>query len=326
VRSVHLRVLGSTAMIVAAVWIAAAVARRAAISSVAQPSVPSLATSALRTALLPSVASSPSVAAVMDPAPLEPARCPPEPALEVRAADLPPATELLRLAQEQPEALGSASIGSPTRGALFGGVEMKNSEGILRAGAYGWGTELVIRSIERAVREVRRCFPGSPSLYVGDIARERGGWLRPHRSHQSGRDADIGYYYRTPATWYQRATAETLDVARTWALVRALVEGGNVEMIFMDVSIQRLVQAHIATLPQDARPPEDLFESPAKKDTIIRHAWAHATHFHVRFQDPAAVALGQRLADMLPRLRATHRAPARSAPLAPKPGHGAFKR
>ena len=313
-------------MIVAVVSIAATVARRAAISSATQPSTPSPATSPLGTDPLPSVASDPSAAAFTDPVPLEPARCPPEPALEVRVAELPPATELLRLAQEKPEALGSASLGSPTRGSLFGGVEMKDSEGILRAGAYGWGTDMVIRSIERAVREVRRCFPGSPPLHVGDIARERGGWLRPHRSHQSGLDADIGYYYRTPAIWYQRATAQNLDVARTWALVRALVEGGNVEMIFMDVSVQRLVQAHIATLPQGARPPEDLFESPAKKDTIIRHAWGHATHFHVRFQDRAAVALGQRLADILPRLRATHRAPARSAPPAPKPARGGFKR
>jgi len=323
---VHLRVLGSAAVIVAVVSIAAAVARRAAISSATQPGTPALATAALRTAPLPSVASGLGAAVATDPAPLEPASCPPEPALEVRVAELPPATELLRLVKEKPEALGSASLGSPTRGSLFGGVEMKDSEGILRAGAYGWGTERVIRSIERAVREVRRCFPGSPPVYVGDIARERGGWLRPHRSHQSGLDADIGYYYRTPATWYQHATAQNLDVARTWALVRALVEGGNVEMIFMDVSVQRLVQAHIATLPQGARPPEDLFESHAKKDTIIRHAWGHATHFHVRFQDPAAVALGQRLADILPRFRAPRRAPARSAPRAPKPARGAFKR
>jgi murein endopeptidase len=186
---------------------------------------------------------------------------------------------------------------------LFGGVELAESEGISRAGGYGWGTELVIRSIERAVREVRRCFPDSPRLYVGDIARERGGWLKPHRSHQSGLDADIGYYDKTQAIWYQAATAQNLDAARTWALVRALIEGGNVEMIFIDVSVQRLLMAYIAELPEGERPSEDVFPSPTKRDTIIRHAWGHATHFHVRFRDPAAVALGQRLADIVPRLR-----------------------
>lgn len=228
----------------------------------------------------------------------------PEPPLEVRAVELPSAEELLRLVNEEPRALGSASIGSPTRGSLWGGVEIKESEGIVHAGGYGWGTETVVRSIERAVREVRRCHPGSPRLYVGDIARERGGWLRPHRSHQSGLDADIGYYYRTASVWYQRATAESLDAARTWALVRAFIEGGNVEMIFMDLSVQRLLRAHIETLPESERPPVDLFASPARKDAIIRHAWGHATHFHVRFTDPAAVKLGQRLQGVLPRLSA----------------------
>ena len=248
----------------------------------------------------PGPSSQPGSPAIPEPPP--PARCPPEPKLEVRSAELPPTSELMRLAREDPRSLGSASIGTPTRGSLWGGVEMKESEGIVRAGAYGWGTEMVVRSIERAVREVRRCHPGSPNLHVGDIARERGGWLRPHRSHQSGLDADLGYYYRNGAIWYQHATAENLDVARTWTLVRSLIEGGNVEMIFMDFSVQRILKAHLETLPESERPPADLFENPTRKDAIIRHTWGHATHFHVRFTDPAAVKLGQRLGSELLRL------------------------
>jgi hypothetical protein len=267
-----------------------------------QPSPPSTVPAALTMGSVPGAlsaialdpASIPSEAAVTTPAPPEAARCAPEPALEVRAAEPLPVTELLRLVKEKPAALPSASLGTPTRGSLWGGVELKDSEGILRAGGYGWGTESVVRSIERAVREVRRCFPGSPPLHVGDIARERGGWLRPHRSHQSGLDADIGYYYRGQATWYQHATAQNLDVGRTWALVRALIEGGNVEMIFMDFSVQRLVQAHIATLPEGERPAEDPFVNATKKDGIIRHA---------------AVAMGHRLEDVLARLRGPRRPP-----------------
>ena len=316
VRSVHPRALLSVLGIVAATSIAGVVGKRAALSSTnPAPAVlqkGALAEAASTRATLP--ASVAPASASPTEAPPVPTRCPPEPSIEVRAAEAPPAAELFRLAKEKPEALGSASLGSPTRGSLFGGVELVESEGILRAGGYGWGTELVVRSIERAVREVRRCFPGSPRLYVGDIARERGGWLKPHRSHQSGLDADIGYYYKTEAIWYQAATAQNLDAPRTWALVRALMEGGHVEMIFMDVSVQRLLKAHIAELPENERPAEEVFPSPTKKDTIIRHAWGHATHFHVRFQDPAAVALGQRLADIVPRLRGARRAPPRPPP------------
>ena len=245
----------------------------------------------------------------MTPASKIPTRCPPEAPLSIRAIKLPQSPEeLFRIAKEKPESLGPASIGSPTRGSLFGGMELKDSEGILHSGGYAFGTELVIQSIERAVREVRRCHPNTPRLYVGDISRDRGGWLRPHRSHQSGLDADIGYYYKGPATWYLAATAQNLDVERTWTLIRALLEGGHVEMIFMDLSIQGLLQKHIATLPREEQPVGELFQSPTKKDTIIRHTWGHATHFHVRYVDKKAIELGEKLGPMMPRLRAARKA------------------
>jgi murein endopeptidase len=217
--------------------------------------------------------------------------------------------DLLRVAQEEPNVLGSASIGSPTRGFLFGGVELTDSDGILHVGGYPWGTELAIRSIERAVREVRRCFPDSPRLRVGDISRDRGGWLKPHASHQSGLDADIGYFYRTQAGWYEKATAKNLDVARTWALVRAFIEGGNVDTIFIDLTLQRILKAYVVTLPKEEQPTEEWFQSPAKRDTAIRHAWGHLTHFHVRFRDPDAVSLGQRMRSLWPKIRKPKRKP-----------------
>lgn len=197
-------------------------------------------------------------------------------------------------------AFGSATIGSPTRGALWDGVELKSSDAIERAGGYPFGTATAVASIERAVRQVRRCHADTPRLYVGDLSREHGGWLRPHRSHQSGLDADLGYYYRGPATWYQRATATNLDAPRTWSLVKALIEGGNVDTIFIDRSIQNLLKAYVATLPEGERPPDGTFQSPTKRDAIIQHAWGHATHLHVRFRDEDATSRGQAIARMDP--------------------------
>lgn len=238
------------------------------------------------------------------PVPEKPVRCAPEPPIELQSRSIPVSDkELFRTLQEDPKSLGSASIGTPTRGFLFGGVELGESDAIKHAGGYAWGTELVIRSIERAVREVRRCFPNTPALHVGDISRDKGGWLKPHRSHQSGLDADVGYFYRVPAGWYEKATASNLDVPRTWALVRAFIEGGNVDTIFIDLTVQRLLKTYVATLPKDEQPAEEWFQSPLKKDTAIRHAWGHLTHFHVRFRDPDAVALGTRIKDMVPKLR-----------------------
>lgn len=220
-------------------------------------------------------------------------KCAPEPPIETSEARLP-----LSLAMVVGDRFGhfeSASLGKPTRGSLFGGVELRDSDDIEHAGGYGWGTESVVRSIERAVREVRRCHPGSPRLFVGDISREHGGWLRPHASHQSGLDADIGYFYVVPALWYLRADAKNLDAERTWALIRAFVDGGNVDTIFVDASIQRLLKGYLAKLPESERRGLDLFESPLHRDATIRHAWGHATHFHVRFKDDGAVKRGEEL-------------------------------
>lgn len=242
-------------------------------------------------------------------APAEATRCPAEPPLE--SGERVPAALFRLVFGADPSR--SASLGTHTRGSLVGGVELGVSDGIELAGDYHWGTASVVRSIERAVREVRRCHPGSPDLYVGDISREQGGWLRPHRSHQAGLDADIGYYYLGPASWYERATAKNLDVARTWALWRALVDGGNVDMIFVDRSIQDLVKAHLAKLSASEQPPEGFFEKSKQSPAIVRHAWGHATHFHVRFLDPDAVELGRQIAQPpgAPRNRAVHVQPKR---------------
>ncbi len=192
---------------------------------------------------------------------------------------------------EDPARLGSGSIGAPTRGSLFGGVKLESSDAIQTEGAYLWGTELTVRSIERAVREVQRCHPGTPRLHVGDLSRREGGWLRPHRSHQSGLDADVGYYYLGRASWYEAVTAKTLDRPRTWALVRALVEGGNVDMIFIDRSVQALLREYAA----EHDPSGVAFFATKPREGIIRHAWGHATHLHVRFHDPTSAALGARI-------------------------------
>lgn len=188
---------------------------------------------------------------------------------------------------------GSLSVGSPTRGSLHGGAVLSPGDGLVLEGAYHWGTELAVRSLERAVRQVRACHPGSPDLHIGDLSREHGGWLRPHRSHQSGLDADVGYYYLDDSGWYQHATAKNLDRRRTWALIRALVDGGAVDMIFIDRSVQEILRAYVrAEDPEGLR----LFQPKNKpREGVIRHAWGHATHMHVRFSDPASVERGAKV-------------------------------
>jgi penicillin-insensitive murein endopeptidase len=214
------------------------------------------------------------------------------------------ALELSELIRQAPELLGSASIGGPTRGALWRGVELEPSHLIAPTSPHhAWGTRGTIEGLQRAVSEVELAHPGSPTLYVGDISRQRGGALHPHRSHQSGRDADVGYYYLDGPAWYEQATEENLDRARTWTLVKSLIHQGDVEYIFMNQRVQALLREHAEQSGEDAAFLDEVFAGERRDGTLVRNARGHTAHFHIRFGDPVAVRSGELLHPWLKRYR-----------------------
>lgn len=203
--------------------------------------------------------------------------------------------ELSRLATSDLAALGSLSLGSPDNGRLLNGVRPPESglfELVTKDHAYG--TAETIASLTKAIRAVQAAHPHTPPLFVGHISNPGGGYLKPHLSHQSGRDADIGYFYHGAHTWYRRATWKSLDVERTWTLVRALLTETDVEFIFIDFSIQALLKRHAQSLGEDPRWLSRVFRGDAERPAIIRHAPGHATHIHVRFFNPLAQTNAQR--------------------------------
>jgi penicillin-insensitive murein endopeptidase len=209
------------------------------------------------------------------------------------------APALARQLQESPSSLGSASFGQPTRGALWGGAQLGVSASIYPvAPIYAWGTAATVASLERAARIVACRFAGTPPLPVGSISKERGGPLFPHRSHQSGLDADVSYYALDGTHFYKRATAANLDRPRTWALIEALVEGGNVEYLFMARDVQGWLREHAQAVasPELVR---DLFDGTPARQPLIRHARGHTNHFHVRFVDETARRTAARIAPFL---------------------------
>jgi len=160
-----------------------------------------------------------------------------------------------------------------------------------------FGTEETIASVASAIRSVVEAFPDSPKLYVGDISGPRGGYIRPHHSHQSGRDVDLGLYYTKGSAWFVRARADNLDRPRSWALVKALIDDPNVEIIFVDRSIQRLLKEYALKAGESRERLEALFdERSAFSEKLVRHQWGHLTHLHVRFKSPKAVEAGERAA------------------------------
>jgi penicillin-insensitive murein endopeptidase len=90
----------------------------------------------------------------------------------------------------------SVSVGYPNRGLLRFGMRINDDKDLrVKVGSLDarHGTGELVRLIENAAREVAFRYPRA-QLTVGDLSRPGGGRFRPHVSHQSGRDVDVGFY------------------------------------------------------------------------------------------------------------------------------------
>ena len=199
---------------------------------------------------------------------------------------------LLTLARQDPEALGPLSLGSPDAGLLVNPIPMP--EGALwtiRNAVESYGTSETVEFIATAIAAVEARYPGSPRLVIGDISRRDGGRLNRHRSHQAGRDVDLGFYYlRGECGEFKVARKGELDLPRTWALVRALVTETDVDRVFLDRGLQRLLYAHALEEGEDRGWLDDIFGrlGDEQRKGIIQHEKRHKNHLHVRFFNPAA--------------------------------------
>jgi penicillin-insensitive murein endopeptidase len=152
-----------------------------------------------------------------------------------------------------------------------------------------WATVETVHYLQAALATAYHHLPAdTPQANIGDLSAKWGGPLPPHLSHQSGRDVDIGYFRLDPEHWYASASPRTLDVARTWILVRALLSETDVEVIFIDRSLQPPLHAYAQRIGENRGWLDGLFESAGAPQPIIRHAPEHLNHLHVRFYNPGA--------------------------------------
>jgi len=213
---------------------------------------------------------------------------------------------LLDRVKAEPAALGSLSIGSPGSAILLNSVRMPAGPyWAIAPNADAWGTTETIAAIQTAIGKVHEIYPDAPPLTIGDISDANGGHLKRHESHQGGRDADLGFFYKNGRDqWFTPGTAANFDLPRNWALVRALVVCTDVEAILLDLRIQRLLYQYALSTGEDKEWLDRVFQvGRGSAQAVVRHVVGHRTHYHVRFYNAVAQELGRRAHPMLVALK-----------------------
>lgn len=183
----------------------------------------------------------------------------------------------------------SVSWGSANNGRLYNGVAMESSPGLsVRNQARSYGTQRVIDMLQAAAADVQARWPDAPELVVGSLSLRNGGPMSPHRSHQNGRDADLSYYHRGNVALedFRDMTPEKFDAVKNWHFFKTLIATGEVEYIFVDHELQRVLYEYARSLGYDDEQLEELIQYPRSRNAnagIIRHSPGHDNHFHIRF-------------------------------------------
>lgn len=201
---------------------------------------------------------------------------------------------------KDPASLGTISVGLTEAGRLINGVQLSESDSChIVDSNRAWGTQETIDFLNAAAADVHAQFALAPPLRINHIGAKTGGYLRPHQSHQAGRDADLGFYFPAgvdPGNLPARRM-DVMDLAVNWALVKALLVHGDVQFILVDKRVQARLYDYALKNGEDKTWLDRLFHAGAA--SLIRHARGHRDHFHVRYFAGRSQEIGRRIAPLL---------------------------
>lgn len=189
----------------------------------------------------------------------------------------------------------STSVTSSEKVTRVETVPLPGDEGYqIRRPHRAYGEAHVIEHLRSSIAVVRALYPDVHTLAIGDISAQHGGKLDNHKSHQTGLDVDVGFYFSVVPQGYPAqfvAANANLDLAATWALVTAFARTAQVddgvEIMFLDYAVQKRLYdwARKRGTPDDDL--DALLQYPRGKDSmagLVRHWPNHADHLHVRFK------------------------------------------
>lgn len=197
--------------------------------------------------------------------------------------------------------LKSVSVGAVNRGRLVNAAELAligpHWRAIRPEIMRNFGTVELVDGLIWAAERLRAGDPQTPLLAVGDMSAAQGGRAPRHRSHQSGRDADVNFFWTDAAgapLFSERMTGfdakgrglyngkpVRFDAPRNWKLVVAFLTnpyfGKEVRWIFVSRGLRTLLLKEAVAVGADA----EIIER-ASKVLAQPPGSSHRNHFHLR--------------------------------------------
>jgi penicillin-insensitive murein endopeptidase len=210
-------------------------------------------------------------------------------------ADLPPAF------QKAPFLSMSLSVGSPIEGFQLRAKRLRETESLALKNAErrtAYGHPSLVLMLQRSARQMAREASGAV-LLVGDLSNENGGPLGGHRSHQSGRDADVGFFVTDEkgrpkqvdhfVTFGADGKAKDgsgllFDDYRNWLLIQMWLKDSRagIKYVFVAKPLRQRLLNFASSRPAFKKYAE------AAAELLIQpsNSAAHDDHFHVRITCP----------------------------------------
>lgn len=189
------------------------------------------------------------------------------------------------------------SLGTPDDGKLQGGKRIQGSTSLRVVGALQYGLPSLVGMLERSSAKVAKRYPGS-ILTVGDLSQRGGGDVGGHRSHESGRDADVAFYLRKGdkpflAKRFAKVGEDGVvvgspgvrfDDARNWELIASWLSDPEAQVL--QIFVARHLRARLLAQAANAGASVALRNRAAEVLIQPRKALPHDNHFHVRIACP----------------------------------------
>lgn len=180
----------------------------------------------------------------------------------------------------------AVSLGHPSGGKLLRGILLPLSP-LWKRGKRDqvWASSHTLATLIEAFTKLRVDIGYAGEVFIGSISRRRGGKFKPHASHRTGLDIDIRLPLLPSVPLETYPTPDVVDWPALWELIEALLDTGEVSVIFLDHRLQE----HLYWAARwDGKTPEELApvihwpRRERKWEAIVRHSRNHKGHIHVR--------------------------------------------